>query len=127
MTAEVHEIERHRCLLADAEGPVVRDADGARSLIQEAMTHRASVIVVPVSRLDPAFFQLRSGLAGEVLQKAANYGLKFAVVGDISVHVAASNALRDLVVESKRSSTFFFFPDMDGLTERLAAIPPRAD
>jgi hypothetical protein len=126
MTAQLLELERHRCLVVDDDGPIVRDADGARDLIGEAMGHRASGLVVPVTRLDDAFFQLRSGLAGEVLQKAANYRLKSAVVGDISAHVAASDALRDFVVESNRGNRIFFAPDLPTLAERLAALstPP---
>jgi hypothetical protein len=123
MSAKLLEIERQRCLVADADGPIVRDADGARDLIGEAMHHRASVIVVPISRLDPAFFQLRSGLAGEVLQKAVNYRLKFAVGGDISSPVAASDAVRDFVVESNRGRSLFFVPDFPALADRLAAPP----
>jgi hypothetical protein len=57
-----------------------------------------------------------------VLQKAANYGFKFAVVGDIAAHVAASDALRDFVVESNRGTSIFFAPDMEALTERLAGL-----
>ncbi len=126
MTARVLEIERQRCLVADADGPIVRDAEGARGLIEEAMHHRASVIVVPTSRLDASFFHLRSGLAGEVLQKAMNYGFKFAVIGDISAHVTASDALRDFVIESNRGHSIFFLPDLTALAERLAALhaPP---
>jgi hypothetical protein len=122
MTATLLEIEGQRCLVADADGPLVADAEGASRLIEDAMGHRASVIVVPVSRLEASFFQLRSGLAGEVLQKAVNYGFKFAVVGDISAHVAASDALRDFVIASNRGRSIFFLPDLPVLGERLAAL-----
>jgi hypothetical protein len=126
MPDELREIEGQRCFIADADGPAVRDADAARDLIAEAMSHRAAVLIVPAARLDDAFFQLRSGLAGEILQKAANYRRKFAVIGDVSAHVAASNAFRDLVVESQRSETFFFEPDLTALAQRLAALTPPA-
>lgn len=116
------EIEGQRCLVADAAGPVVRDAEGARALVEEAMSHRAHVIVVPVERLDPAFFQLRSGIAGEVVQKSLNYRIKFAVIGDISTHLAASDALRDFVIESNRGGSIFFVPDFAVLGERLAML-----
>jgi uncharacterized protein DUF4180 len=125
MTAQLIEVAGERCLIIDREGAVVRDAGGARDLIEEAMNDRASMIVVPVIRLDPAFFQLRSGLAGEVLQTAMNYGYKFAVVGDISAHIAASDALRDFVIESNRGREIFFVPDMQALEERLAALATR--
>jgi hypothetical protein len=111
-----------RCLLVDADGAVVRDASGGRDLIEEALGERATVIAVPVERLDPSFFELRSGLAGEVLQKAVNYRMRFAVIGDISSHVAASGALRDFVVESERGSSIFFVADVAGLEARLAQL-----
>lgn len=122
MTGRLAEIAGEPCFVADADGPVVRDAEGARKLIEDAMNHRASVIVAPVSRLDAAFFDLRSGLAGEVLQKALNYRFKFAVIGDISAQVAASDALRDFVIESNRGESIFFLPDLVALGERLGAL-----
>lgn len=115
------EIEGERCLIAAADGPVVRDEQGARDLIVEALMQRATLLAVPVSRLDASFFQLKSGLAGEVLQKAANYRRKFAVIGDISAHVAASDSLRDFVVECNRGNSIFFVPDLASLRNLLAA------
>jgi len=94
----------------------------SRDLIEEAFTNRASMIVVPAARLDPTFFQLRSLLAGEVLQKMANYRLKFAVVGDLSAQMSASDALRDFVFESNRGDSIFFVADLPSLDTRLAEL-----
>jgi hypothetical protein len=121
---EVVEIAAHRCLVVgDDDGAVVRTARDAADLVGDALGEDASVVVVTVGHLDPSFFDLRSGLAGEVLQKAANYRLKFAVVGDVSEHVAASSAFRDLVVESYSSESPVFVADMQALEKRLAGIP----
>ncbi|HEY8173113.1 MAG TPA: DUF4180 domain-containing protein [Dehalococcoidia bacterium] len=124
MNAQLVEIGGERCLVVGNAAAVLRDVRGATDLIGEAMSERATMIVMPATKLDDAFFQLRSGLAGEVLQKAANYRLKFAVIGDISAHVAASEALRDFVVESNRGNGIFFVEDMAALEERLSALPP---
>jgi len=118
----VIELEGQRCLVADAGGPTLRDANGARDLVEAAMSQRASVIVVPVSRLDPEFFRLASGVAGEVVQKVLNYRRKFAVVGDISAHIAASDAFRDFVVETEHGHDIIFAADMPALAGRLAAL-----
>jgi hypothetical protein len=115
----VRDIAGRVCLVAGT-GVRIDDADDARDLIGEAMSVRASIIVLPVSAFDPSFFQLRSGLAGEILQKMVNYGRKLAIVGDISAHVAASDAFRDLVREADRGEDVFFAPDMDGLAARFA-------
>jgi hypothetical protein len=115
------EIAGHRCVVFSEHGPSVTDVRAARDMVEEALSERAGVIVVPVGRLDPAFFQLRSGIAGEFLQKMANYSLKFAAVGDISSYVGASEALRDFVVESNRGRSIFFVPDSAALEARLLA------
>ncbi|MFF7210564.1 DUF4180 domain-containing protein [Streptomyces sp. NPDC008238] len=100
--------------------------DGARiSGVQDALDvigstyHRADVVAVPVARLDERFFALRSGLAGEVLQKFVNYGVRLVVVGDVSAHTAAGTAFRDLVRECNRGDRTWFVDDLEALDARL--------
>jgi hypothetical protein len=69
---------------------------------------------------------LRSGFAGEFVQKIVNYQLKLAVIGDISAHIAESNALRDFVRECNRGSSVFFVSDVDALSAKLFSEIPRA-
>ena len=71
------------------------------------------MVAVPAHRFDDRFFALRTGVAGEIMQKFVNYRMRLAVVGDISAHVAASTALRDLVYESNRGGHIWFVADLD--------------
>ena len=73
---------------------------------------------MPVARLDPAFFDLRSGVAGDIVQKFVNYGLRLAVVGDISESLERSGALRDFVRESNRGRQVWFVADEAELARR---------
>ena len=122
MSTQFIEIAGQPCAVFDPDGQIVGDTKGGRDLIEDAMNLGARVIVVPESRLDASFFHLRSGLAGEVLQKAAIYGFRFAIIGDVSRYVAESDALRDFVVECNRGDSIFFEPDMDTLAARLARL-----
>lgn len=108
-----------RVLRVDADGPPIRDAAGAMDLIGEALGADAAVVAVPVERLDPAFFQLRSGLAGEVAQKAVNYRRRLAIVGDISAQLEASAPLRDWVRECNRGREVWFVDTWEDLVTRL--------
>jgi hypothetical protein len=101
-------------------GPKITTSDDTSDLIGSAWAEGANVIAIPVSRLDPAFFDLRSGVAGEMTQKFVNYRLRIAVVGDISAHVARSDALRDFVWESNRGTHVWFVPDEGSLQDKLA-------
>lgn len=120
MNAEAKEIAGTSCLVFADDGPVFDLKDGGRALVEAAMNEGARLIVVPASRLNDAFFELRTGIAGEALQKLVNYGMKFALVGDVSAHVAASKSLHDFVVECNRGRDVFFVADMAELEQRLA-------
>jgi hypothetical protein len=98
----------------------VRETRDALDLIGDAGYHGARWVALPATRLDEDFFRLRTGLAGEVLQKFTQYGIRLAVLGDIVAHVAASTALRDLVRESNRGTQTWFLADLDTLRSRLA-------
>ena len=104
-----------------AEGPLVSTADDASDLVGAAWDQNARLIAIPVSRLDPDFFRLRSLLAGEIVQKLVNYRLQLAVLGDISQHLAGSEALRDFVWESNRGDHVWFLADRAALESKLAA------
>lgn len=120
MPAQLLELGSERVLLFDAATPIA-DTGAARTLVEEALGERATMIAVPTEALRDGFFDLRTGLAGELLQKAANYRLKFAVLGDVSAHVAASNALRDLVIESERNESLYFVADVQALELALSS------
>lgn len=108
-----------RVLILAAEGPAVSTPDDAADLVGGAWARSATVVAVPVERLDPSFFDLSSGLAGELAQTFANYRLRLAIVGDIAGHVEASTALRDFVWESNRGAHVWFVPDEASLAAKL--------
>ncbi|WP_165988195.1 DUF4180 domain-containing protein [Streptomyces sp. YIM 98790] len=114
-------------LLCPDEGPVLRGDRGALDVIGDAFGAGAAWAAVPVERLHPDFFRLRTGVAGEFVQKFAQYGVGLAVVGDIAAQVDSSDALRDLIRESNRGNGFWFVTDLDELRARMNRGKPAAD
>ena len=108
-------------LVLDQTGPLLRSEVDARDMIQETFGTGIELAIVPIERLDPDFFVLRTGVAGVFVQKLVQYRLRLAVVGDISAHVEASDALRDWVREVNRGRDILFVPDVDALEARLKA------
>jgi hypothetical protein len=119
MIMELLELGGERVLRYAADGPPVDSDRAANDLIGEAWGWEATLVAVPVERLGPEFFRLRSGLAGAITQKFVNYRLKLAIIGDITEYVAVSDALRDWVGEYNRGSDLIFVPDFDALSARL--------
>lgn len=109
-----------RVLVCDRQGDPIDSRQSALDVIGDALGLGATLIAIPVVRLGTAFFDLRTGIAGEIAQVAANYNQKLAVIGDISAHVARSNALGDWVTECNSRDDICFVTDIDELRGRLA-------
>ncbi len=92
-------------------GPKISSLDDFMDPLGNAAYQGATWIEIPVARLNPAFFDLRTKLAGEILQKLVNYNLKCAIIGDISAHLSKSNALRDFVYESNQGAHVHFYTE----------------
>ncbi|SMH44830.1 protein of unknown function [Rathayibacter oskolensis] len=118
-------------LLVDDEGGALSTPEDALALIAETYGGDTETIVVPVGRLDPEFFRLRSGIAGEFVQRFVNYRKRLVIVGDITEHVSASSALHDFVLESNRGDHLWFAAALEALDARLrgssTAEEPGAD
>jgi hypothetical protein len=123
MTADIlvhlHGVPVLRCA---PDGPPLRDGGDVLEVVAAAVAHGARWIAVPAGRLADEFFTLRSGVAGEIVQKFANYRLGLAVVGDVAAHVARGFALRDFVTEANRGRQLWFVTDEGELEQRLASI-----
>jgi hypothetical protein len=106
--------------LVAADGPAIASDRDAADLIGEAYGSDARIIAIPLARLSPDFLKLSTRVAGEILQKLINYRFRVVILGDVSVAAAASDALRDFVVESNRGQMVWFLPDLAALEARLA-------
>ena len=74
-------------------------------------------LILPKEALSEDFFRLSTGLAGEVLQKFVNYGMRVAIAGDFSHYT--SKPLRDFIRESNRGKTVFFVSTEAEALEKL--------
>jgi hypothetical protein len=109
-------------LVCAAEGGPLRDDRDAVDLIAQA--HPAEWVAVPVDRLTPEFFRLRTGVAGAIVQKFVQYRTGLAVVGDVTAHLAAGDAFRDWVRETNRGRHTWFVADLAELEQRLTPSGP---
>ena len=105
-------------LVCDTDGPAIATVQDALDLIGAAVS-QAELVAVTATRFGDAFFTLRTRLAGEIMQKFVNYRLRLVIIGDLSLHLESSSALRALVDESNRGQHIWFVADLDELAARL--------
>lgn len=110
-----------RVLSFDSNGPQISTEADINGLIGTAFGERADLVALPAARLTQNFFDLRTGFAGVLVQKFANYQLRLAVLGDISSACARSRALKDFVYESNQGSSCWFLGDLEDLGRKLVS------
>jgi hypothetical protein len=77
----------------------------------------SDTLVLEKESICPAFFDLKSGVAGDILQKVSNYQRRLAILGDF--RSPPGKALRDFIYESNRTGQVVFAADLEGAVELL--------
>ena len=90
---------------------VIRSVHEALDIMAEAYHAGAEALILTSEHLAPDFFDLKTGLAGAILQKFSNYRMKLAIVGAFAK--PSSNSLRDFIYESNEGKQICFAGSID--------------
>ncbi len=102
---------------AVADGPVFAEVQDALDLIGNCFYREMDRLILRQEQIAPDFFDLKTGIAGEVLQKFTSYNFRVAIVGDFSA--VTSRSLRDFIRESNRTGQTVFVGSEAEALERL--------
>ena len=102
------------------DGMIANERD-ATDIIGSAFTERPDWIVIPLTKLSPAFLDLKTGFAGAILQKFVNYDFRVAILGDTSTEQARSKPLTDFIRETNRGKQIWFCTSYEDFAARLGS------
>ncbi|HYG15594.1 MAG TPA: DUF4180 domain-containing protein [Bacteroidia bacterium] len=87
-------------------GIIINTLSDALDIIGNAGYQGAGRVIIYEENITPDFFDLKTGLAGEILQKFSTYTMQLAIVGDFSKYT--SKALKDFIYESNKTGGINF-------------------
>ena len=96
----------------------INNAQDALDILANCAYQDARRIVMYQENITDSFFDLKTTLAGDILQKFSNYNVKLAVVGDFSKY--SSNSLRDFIYESNKAGRISFVATRDEAIDALS-------
>ncbi|MDO9256021.1 MAG: DUF4180 domain-containing protein [Bacteroidales bacterium] len=102
--------------LADEFFLVTRPQD-VLDIFGDLMSRDCERIIIHERNLHADFFDLKTRLAGEILQKFSNYRVKLAIVGDFTKY--QSQSLQDFIFESNKSNYVLFTDNIDLAIQKL--------
>jgi hypothetical protein len=93
------------------ETPLITEPGDILDMMADAGYNSCDTIMIRRETFHPAFFDLKTGMAGEILQKFSNYRMKLAIIGDYTD--ITSKSLKDFIRESNRRGTINFVDTID--------------
>ncbi|MDX9845350.1 MAG: DUF4180 domain-containing protein [Tenuifilaceae bacterium] len=118
MTIETHTVSGKRIAELASDTLHISSIDDIPDLLGNLYYQEFSRIIIHERSIIPAFFDLKTGIAGEVLQKFSNYRMRLAIVGNFEKFT--SKSLRDFIRESNQGSTVNFVGSVAEALNRLS-------
>ena len=103
-----------------ADSIVISHMQDALDLMANCGYQGARKIIIQEKNITPLFFDLKSGIAGEILQKFSNYHVSLAITGDFSKYT--SKSLQDFIYESNKLGRINFVNTMQEAIEKLVKV-----
>jgi len=118
INVKIDDRESSKVAIIESTDILINDPQDALDLMATIMhLHDCTKIVINESSITKSFFDLKTGIAGEILQKFSTYQMKLAIVGDFSIYT--SKSLKDFIFESNKGSQVFFLSNEEEAIKRL--------
>jgi len=96
------------------EAPAIKNTSDFLDVLGNSTSQ---TVAINKESLSHEFFDLKTGIAGEFLQKVSNYGRRLMILGDFSEYT--SRSLQSFIHESNRGGTVLFVYDIESGVELL--------
>lgn len=121
MNTEIFNKNNVSVAVITADQPVITDPQSALDFAMTVKYETGSTnIAINKGAISDDFFILSTCLAGEILQKFTNYGVRLAIFGDFSKYT--SKPLKDFIYESNKGKSFYFQPDRSSAVNKLCNV-----
>lgn len=106
MKIESHIINDTKIAEIVSDTLVIKTSEDGLDLLGNLYYQDFDKIVIQEKNITPDFFDLKNGMAGEILQKFSNYRVRLAIVGDFTPY--SSKSIKDFIYESNKKGQINF-------------------
>ena len=99
---------------------IIETAEDGLDLMGNLYYQGFDSIIIHEENLTPSFFDLKTGIAGEILQKFSNYRMRLAIIGNFEKYPAKS--IQDFIFESNKVGRINFLGSVEEGLERLSKV-----
>lgn len=118
MTIEVHQNGTTKIAEVIAEEVLISNLEEGLQLLVDLYYQEFDKIIIREKNVTPDFFDLKTGLAGEILQKFSNYRVQLVIIGEFNKYPGQS--IKDFIYESNKSRQVNFLASLEQAVEKLS-------
>ncbi|HUM88253.1 MAG TPA: DUF4180 domain-containing protein [Prolixibacteraceae bacterium] len=100
MEIQVHTLNDVQIAEVSSELTIINQVEDGLDLMGSLYYQGFDRIVIYEKDITPDFFDLKTGIAGEILQKFSTYRIRLSIVGDFTKY--KSKSLNDFIAESNK-------------------------
>ena len=113
MKIKTHNIDNTKVAEIITDKVILRSTEDGLDLLGNLYYQGFDKIIIHEKNITPKFFDLKTKIAGEILQKFAQYQMPLIIVGDFSKY--KSKSLNDFIFESNKSQQINFIKDLSNI------------
>ena len=113
MEIKTHKIDKTKVAAITTDKVILRSTEDGLDLLGNLYYQGFDKIIIHEKNITPEFFDLKTKIAGEILQKFAQYQMPLIIVGDFSKY--KSKSLNDFIFESNKSQQINFIKDLSNI------------
>ncbi|CAD0218976.1 DUF4180 domain-containing protein [Chryseobacterium sp. JV274] len=118
MTIESHEINTIKIAEVISDQIIIQSAQDGLDLMGDVYYQGFDKVILYEKNITPEFFDLKTKIAGEILQKFSNYRIGLAIVGDFDKY--DSKSLKDFIFESNKTRHINFLKSLENALDNLS-------
>lgn len=106
MEIKIHTLNDSSIAEIISDNMIIQSAEDGLDLLGYLYFQDFEKVIIHEKNITPDFFDLRNGMAGEILQKFSNYRMKLAIIVDFTKY--SSKSLNDFMFESNKIGNINF-------------------
>ena len=116
MDIKVHEKGEAKIAEVISDDVLISNAEDGLQLLVDLYYQGFDKVIVHEKNIIPDFFDLKTRLAGEILQKFSNYRVQLTIIGEFSKYPGQS--IKDFIYESNKGKLVNFLPTVAEAKDR---------
>lgn len=118
MEIKIHTIKDFKIAEIISDTIIINSIEDGVDLMGNIYYQDTDKIILHEKNITPDFFDLKTGIAGEILQKFSTYSIRLVIVGDFSKY--SNRSLQDFVIESNKGKQVNFLNTLEDAFKALS-------